>query len=100
MIARVLRVEVRPDRVDSVIAAYRDKVRPIHERAAGLRSHYVLADRDRGAIQIIGLWESPDAVLAVADVLEPARQALWALFGEAPALEVYDVADAIDRTSG
>ncbi len=50
MIARVLRVEVGAGRVDAVIAAYRDKVRPIHQSAAGLHSHYVLADRESGQI--------------------------------------------------
>ncbi len=99
MIARVLRVQVGHGRVDAVIAAYRDKVRPIHERAAGLRAHYVLADREQGTIEIVGVWESASAVRAIADELEPARQALWASFGESPDLALYEVVDAIEHRS-
>ena len=97
MIARVLRADVGSARVDEVVAAYRTHVRPIHERAAGLRHHYVLADRDVGRIVIIGVWESLDAVQAVAADLEPARERLWSAFGTPPELEVYEVADEIGR---
>jgi heme-degrading monooxygenase HmoA len=95
MIARVLQVEVGPDQVDAVVEAYRDVVRPIHEQAAGLRSHYVLANRATGIVQIIGVWESAEAVAAIAPALEPARARLWAQFGRAPILEIYEVADEL-----
>ena len=97
MIARVLRADVGSARVDEVVAAYRTHVRPIHERVAGLRHHYVLANRDGGRIAIIGVWESLDAVQAVAADLEPARQRLWSAFGTPPELDVYEVADEIAR---
>ena len=95
MIARVLRVEVPPDRVDAVLEAYRGSVRPIHARASGLLAHYVLGDRARGAIQIIGVWDSPEAIKQIAPELEPARQRLWAAFGQDPELEVYEVLDEL-----
>jgi heme-degrading monooxygenase HmoA len=95
MIARVLRVEVPPDRIEAVIDAYRDDVRPIHARAAGLRQHYVLVDRATGRIQIVGVWESPDDVAAIGPELEPARQRLWAQFGTNPPLEIFEVADEL-----
>lgn len=97
MIARVLRVRVDAIRVDAVIAAYRSKVRPIHQRAAGLHSHYVFTDRERRRIEIVGVWESPHAVNAVAGESEPACQALWESFGEAPDLDLYEVVDSIER---
>src|SRR5262245_65993852 len=37
VIARVLRVDVSPEQVDAVVAAYRQDVRPIHAAADGLR---------------------------------------------------------------
>lgn len=95
VIARTLTVDVGPDRVDPVLAAYREEVRPIHSRAAGLLAHYVLADREAGRIGFIGIWESADAIGEVAGELEPARQRLWASFGEAPAVERYEVVDTL-----
>lgn len=95
MIARTLTVDVGPDRVEQVLAAYREGVRPVHERATGLLAHYVLADREAGRIGFIGIWESADAIQEVAEELEPARQRLWASFGEAPAVERYEVVDTL-----
>ena len=95
MIARVLRVDVPPDRIDAVVDAYREDVRPIHAGAAGLRQHYVLVNRESGRIEIIGVWESAEAVGGIAPLLEPARQRLWAQFGTNPALEIFDVADEL-----
>ena len=95
MIARMLSVDVGPERLDAVIETYRDLVRPIHERAAGLHAHFVLTNRDRGRIAFIGVWDSIDAVEAVAPELEPARERLWQSFGEAPTVEVFDVVDQL-----
>ena len=95
MIARVLRVDVPRDRIDAVVEAYRADVRPIHVKASGLRQHYVLADREAGRIEIIGVWESVEAVNEIAAELEPARLRLWAAFGQNPPLEIYEVADEL-----
>ena len=95
MIARVLRVDVPVDRIDAVLNAYREDVRPIHVRAGGLRQHYLLVDRETGRIEIIGVWDSPNDVARIAAELEPARQRLWAQFGADPPLEVLEVADEL-----
>jgi hypothetical protein len=95
MIARVLRVEVPADRVDAVVEAYREDVRPIHARAAGLRQHYLLVNRESGYIEIIGVWASLADVARIAPELEPARQRLWAQFGTNPPLEIFEVADEL-----
>jgi quinol monooxygenase YgiN len=95
VIARVLQVEVEPGRVDAVVETYRELVRPIHERAAGLLRHYVLADQASGRIVIVGIWDSAASVAAIRDVLEPARQRLWDTFGKAPELAVFEVADTL-----
>lgn len=95
MIARTLSVDIGPDGLDEVVRVYRELVRPIHERATGLKAHFVLVDRDAGRIAFIGVWDSADAVRAVADELEPARQRLWASFGRSPDLDVYEVADEL-----
>jgi hypothetical protein len=63
VIARVLRVDVSPEQIDA------------------------------GRVEIIGIWESANAVSEVAPTLEPARQRLWDQFGSNPQLEIYDVAD-------
>ena len=95
MLARVLRVEVPPDRIDDVVGAYREDVRPIHAAAQGLRQHYVLVDRQAGRIEIIGIWDSADDVVRIAPELEPARQRLWAQFGTNPPLDIFEVADEL-----
>jgi hypothetical protein len=95
VIARVLRVDVTPDRIPDVVEAYREDVRPIHFRAAGLRQHYVLVDRQAGRIEIIGIWDSAEDVARIAAELEPARQRLWAQFGTNPPLEIFEVADEL-----
>ena len=93
MIARVLRVDIPPEQIDAVVGAYRRDVRPIHAVAAGLRQHYVLVDRQAGRVEIIGIWDSANAVSEAAPTLEPARRRLWAQFGSDPQLEIYEVAD-------
>lgn len=98
MIARTLRVQVPVGRIESVLEAYREDVRPIHARAEGLRQHYVLIDRRSGWIQIIGVWDSADDVARVAPELEPARQRLWERFGTNPPLEVFEVGDELRST--
>jgi heme-degrading monooxygenase HmoA len=95
VIARTLRVQVPVGQIDRVLEAYREDVRPIHARAAGLRQHYVLVDRTSGWIEIIGIWESADDVARVAPDLEPARQRLWQRFGTNPPLAVYEVGDEL-----
>lgn len=95
MIARVLRVQVSPERIDAVIEAYREYVRPIHAGASGLRQHYVLVDHGTGRIEIVGIWDSAEAVAAIGSKLEPARQRLWSEFGSNPPLEIYEVADEL-----
>lgn len=100
MIARVLRVDVGRDGVDAVVEAYRREVRPIHEQAEGLRTHYVLVDRERGTVEFIGVWDSADAVAAAGPRLEPARARLWNAFERDPQLELYDVADQLTAPAG
>jgi hypothetical protein len=95
VIARVLRVDVDPQRVDAIVDAYQAHVRPIHVSARGLRQHYVLVDREAGRIEIIGVWDSAEAIAAIAPELEPARAALWAAFGQDPPLQRYEVADVL-----
>ncbi len=95
MIARTLTVDVGPGRVDDVVRTYREVVRPIHERAAGLRAHLLLTDRAAGRVTIIGIWDSAESIRAVAAELEPARERLWASFGGSPDLEMLEVADHI-----
>jgi hypothetical protein len=83
------------EQIDAVVAAYRQDIRPIHAAANGLHQHYVLVDRQAGRIEIIGIWDSADAVSEVASTLEPARRRLWSRFGSDPQLEIYDVADEL-----
>lgn len=95
MIARVLRVDLARGQVDTVIAAYRQHVRPVHARAQGLRHHFVLVNRESGRIEIVGVWDSLESVQAIAETLEPARQRMWREFGQAPDVDLYEVADVL-----
>lgn len=95
MIARTLRVQVPVDTIDGILEAYREDVRPIHARAAGLRQHYVLVDRQSGWIEIIGVWDSAGDLARIAGELEPARRRLWERFGTNPPVAVLEVADEL-----
>ena len=74
-------------------------MRPIHARATGLRQHYVLADRETGQIEIIGVWDSAEDVARIASELEPVRQRLWAQFGTNPGSILFEVADELRSPS-
>ena len=95
MIARTLQVQVEPEAIDPILEAYREDVRPIHEAAEGLLQHYVLVDRERGHIEIVGIWDSAEDLARVRPRLDPARQRLWSRFGSEPPLGVYEVADVL-----
>lgn len=97
MIARLLQVDVPPERVEVVLDAYRQLVRPIHVAAGGLRHHFVLADRTSGKVVILGVWESAAAMDEMAAELEPARAALWETIGATPGIERLEVLDEIAR---
>ena len=99
MIVRMASVRVAPERIDEIVGRYRQIVRPVHQRSAGLRNHYVLVDRTSGQMRLIGLWDSREALEAALPTLEPARERLWEEFGEDPTLEAYEVADEL-RASG
>ncbi|MDN5765401.1 MAG: hypothetical protein L0H96_05155 [Humibacillus sp.] len=95
MIARSRRVTVAPDQIDDILIQYRASVPPIHAAALGLRQHDILVDRQARTIEIIGLWNSPEAINAIASELEPARAGLWTAFGQPPLLKIFDVADEL-----
>ncbi len=97
MIARVLEVDVAPERMDALVAAYREVVRPVHAEAAGLLRHYVLLDRDTGCVRIIGVWASEEALAEVAPRLDHARDRLWATFESEPRLGRFEVADVVEH---
>lgn len=95
MIARTLRVALTSERIDPVLEAYREDIRPIHHGAAGLLQHYVLVDREHGLVEFIGVWDSAGSIASIAPRLEPARARLWERFGEDPSLAVYEVEDIL-----
>lgn len=95
MIARILRVTVAPDQIDDILIQYRESVRPMDAAAIGLRQNYILVDRKAGKIEFIGVWNSPEAINAIASELEPARAELWTHFGQQPRLKIFDVVDEL-----
>lgn len=97
MIARVLEVDVAPERMDALVAAYQEVVRPVHAEAVGLLRHYVLLDRAAGCVRIVGVWASEEALAEVAPRLEPARDRLWAEFRSEPRLGKFEVADVVEH---
>jgi hypothetical protein len=91
----MVRVDVEADRIDPTLAAYREALRPVHERARGLRTHLVLADRDGGSMAFIGVWESAASIDEIAGELETARERLWSSFGGVPAIDRFEVIDLL-----
>jgi hypothetical protein len=94
MLVRTVSAEIGPERLEDFVRRYRETVRPVNERCAGLRDHYVLVDRQSGRAMVIGVWDSLEALEAAAPTLEPARERLWDDFPETPDLQAYEVADA------
>ena len=95
MIARVLKINVGPERVQQLVDSYEELLRPIFATAPGLHCHYVLANRATGDVQVIGMWESEEAVKAIAPRLEPIRERMWSQFGGAPPSDVFEVAEEV-----
>jgi len=95
MIVRVASVQVAPERIDEIVSRYREAVRDIHQQSEGLGNHYVLVDRQSGQMNLIGFWDSREALEATLPTLEPARERLWSRLEETPTLESYQVADRI-----
>jgi uncharacterized protein (DUF2252 family) len=95
MIVRIARVQVAPNLADEIVGRYRETVRPIHQRAKGLRNYYVLVDRHSGWMRLIGFRDSQEVLDAAITTLEPARERLWGGFEVTPSLEAYEVTDRI-----
>jgi heme-degrading monooxygenase HmoA len=61
MFARVARYEVKPERTDEAVDAFRDAAEQL-EGIEGLKGGYVLADHEDGVIMSMTLWESRSAM--------------------------------------
>ena len=82
MIVRMASVRVAPERIDEIVGRYRQIVRPVHQRLAGLRNHYVLVDKDERpdeANRPVGLARGPGG--GAADARTGSRAALGGVRG-------------------
>ena len=92
MLARVITADMPPERIDSAVEAARDQLSET-ERHPGLRRYLLLADRRRGRIITISMWDRMTDLEAVEKRARSMRReaALTAGFTEPP-VEIYEVA--------
>ena len=58
MYARVTRGQTPPERLDEAIRGWAQYQREVTVGQEGFRGNYLLVDRQTGAWQIVGLWDS------------------------------------------
>jgi heme-degrading monooxygenase HmoA len=99
MYASITRVTAKPGQVDKAVTAWRtarQEYQPV-QAIQGLRHTYLLVDRPRGEIVIVGLWDTEDAARAyeTSAEVERVRRGLGP-FVDAAALadrRIYEVAE-------
>ncbi len=62
MKAKVMSVRVPPERVQEVVAAYRDSIIPAAEQVRGFSALLVLWDADGSRVTDLTLWQDEEAV--------------------------------------
>lgn len=96
MYARVVTVHIQPDRLDEVIAVYRDSISPAAKKQKGQRGGYLLTDRETGKALSIALWETKADMEAgetgeTNDYLQQQIAKVASAFTAAPVTEHFEV---------
>ncbi len=100
----VLRVNTFPitlssDRLDEFSRIWQDNFRQSQSRLAGLTKIYLVADREQGAVKIVGLWESHGAMTAAEPVVAEVRQQVARAMSVAPSASPA-AADTLHQRTG
>ncbi len=93
MFARVSTFEgLLADQVDNAVRVAREQFVPAAQRSGGFEGMYVLADRESGKALSITLWESEEAMQAIAEQADSTRQeAARSGGGSVASVEQYEV---------
>ena len=96
MLARVVTIEGRPEKVEDGIRYFREKLIPTAKSSHGFKDAYLMVDRKSGKILSVVTWESENDIqesAAGADKITSERGQV-AGAKQKPKLEVYEVAVA------
>ena len=64
MFARTTEMEVRPSVLEDILGILKDKVLPVTQTRAGMRSSSVLVERASGKVVVLTVWETQEAARA------------------------------------
>ena len=93
MHARVIHVQIRPDKLDEATELFRQSVIPAMQQQHGNRGGYLLTDRATGRGISVSLWDS-EAVMTASESSGYLREQLERfkdLFAQQPTAEHYEV---------
>ena len=91
MYYHVLKVNIKPGKMDEAIAIFRDYLAPTIHGTKGLQSGRMLVDREGNKIMAVSFWdsESDEASLQSSDAYKEQVAKLATMFDGPPEAEVY-----------
>jgi len=93
MYARVVTVQIAPEKVMEAIQLWKDSVMPAVKSQKGFSSGRFLVNRASGKIVTVGVWETEADMQATAGAFVQEQLAKFAsLFSAPPVVEQYEVA--------
>ncbi len=93
MYARVVTVNIHPDRLDEAIQIFRDSISPASKQQKGNKGGYLLTDHQTGKAISIAFWETEADMAAgeTGDYLREQIAKVASTFTAAPVTEHYEV---------
>ena len=94
MFARLLRIQLKVDRIDDAVRLFKTNVVPQCKKQKGFKGAYFMTDQKTGEGVVITVWTSEEAMLANERshfFLEQVTK-LLGFFAKAPIRETYEVA--------
>lgn len=93
MHARVVHVQVRPDKLDEATRLFQQSVIPAMQQQQGNKGGYLLTDRTTGKGMSVSIWESEAAMTASesSGYLQEQLAKFRELFAQQPTPEHYEV---------
>jgi len=94
MFARLLRIQLKVDRIDEAVRLFKTNVVPQCKKQKGFKGAYFMTDQKSGEGVVITLWTSEEAMLANEQshfFLEQVTKFLG-FYAKAPIREAYEVA--------
>jgi len=93
MYARVVTVNIQPDKLDEAIQIFRDSISPAAKQQKGNKGGYLLTDPKTGKAISIAFWETEANMIAgdANDYLREQIAKVASTFAAAPVTEHYEV---------